>query len=208
MVFANESEGGDFEGKLKFTLEQKGLVSQFSRWLVDRLVKREMRILMLGLDNSGKTSILYRLKLGQPKRTVPTIGFNVETLEYKNIAFTVWDVGGQEKLRALWHHYFASAQALIFVVDSSDRARLTEAAAELHRLIKEEELHNSLLLVLANKQDLPNACNAAEISQLMKLYPPHISRSCYIQSCCATSGDGLHEGLDWLSSNMPDDRDK
>ena len=121
MVFANESEGGDFEGKLKFTLEQKGLVSQFSRWLVDRLVKREMRILMLGLDNSGKTSILYRLKLGQPKRTVPTIGFNVETLEYKNIAFTVWDVGGQEKLRALWHHYFASAQALIFVVDSSDR---------------------------------------------------------------------------------------
>ena len=76
---------------------------------------------MLGLDNSGKTSILYRLKLGQPKRTVPTIGFNVETLEYKNIAFTVWDVGGQEKLRALWRHYFASTQALIFVVDSSDR---------------------------------------------------------------------------------------
>jgi len=208
MIFAQPGDGGDFEGKLKFTLEQKGLVSQFSRWLVDRIVKREMRILMLGLDNSGKTSILYQLKLGQPKRTVPTIGFNVETLEYKNIAFTVWDVGGQEKLRTLWRHYFASTQALIFVVDSSDRARLEEAAEELHRLIKEEELHNSLLLVFANKQDLPGACNAAEISELMKLYPPYISRSCYIQSCCATSGAGLHEGLDWLSSNMPEDSGK
>ena len=113
-----------YEGKLKYSVGQAGLVSQFSRWIVDRLVKREMRILMLGLDNSGKTSILYRLKLGQPKRTVPTIGFNVETLEYKSIAFTVWDVGGQEKLRALWRHYFQTTQAVIFVVDSSDRARL------------------------------------------------------------------------------------
>ena len=200
MVFGDEN----YEGKLKYSLQQGGLVSQFSRWIVDRIVKREMRILMLGLDNSGKTSILYRLKLGQPKRTVPTIGFNVETLEYKNIAFTVWDVGGQEKLRALWRHYFASTQALIFVVDSSDRARLHEAAEELHRLIKEEELSNALLLVLANKQDLPGACNAAELAEEMHLYPPYISKSCYIQSCCATSGEGLHEGLDWLSSNMPD----
>ena len=131
---------------------------------------------------------------------MPTIGFNVETLEYKNIAFTVWDVGGQEKLRALWRHYFAATQALIFVVDSSDRARLQEAAEELHRLIHEEELKDALLLVFANKQDLPGACNAAEISEQMRLYPPHISKSCYIQSCCATTGDGLYEGLDWLSS--------
>lgn len=77
---------------------------------------QEMRILMLGLDNSGKTSILYRLKLGKPKKTIPTIGFNVETLEYKNIAFTVWDVGGQEKLRALWRHYYANTQARILVM--------------------------------------------------------------------------------------------
>ena len=77
---------------------------------------QEMRILMLGLDNSGKTSILYRLKLGKPKNTIPTIGFNVETLEYKNIAFTVWDVGGQEKLRALWRHYYANTQARILVM--------------------------------------------------------------------------------------------
>ena len=95
---------------------------------------------------------------------------------------------------------YPSPQALIFVVDSSDRARLQEAAEELHRLIHEEELKDALLLVFANKQDLPGACNAAEISEQMRLYPPHISKSCYIQSCCATTGDGLYEGLDWLSS--------
>ena len=76
MVFGDEN----YEGKLKYSLEQRGLVSQFSRWIVDRIVKREMRILMLGLDNSGKTSILYRLKLGKPKRTVPTGGGAVATI--------------------------------------------------------------------------------------------------------------------------------
>ena len=119
----------------------------------------------------------------------------------------MWDVGGQEKLRALWRHYFTNTQALIFVVDSSDRGRLQESADELHRLIKEEELSNALLLVLANKQDLPGACNAAEIAEEMKLYPPYINKSCYIQSCCAPTGDGLYEGLDWLSSNLPDSAD-
>ena len=75
--------------------------------LFDKLFsKKEMRILMLGLDAAGKTTILYRLKLGEVVQGVPTIGFNVETVEYKNIKFTVWDVGGQDKIRLLWRHYF------------------------------------------------------------------------------------------------------
>ena len=155
---------------------------------------------MLGLDAAGKTTLLYQLKLGEHTATVPTLGFNVETVSYRNIEFMVWDMGGQDKIRQLWSHYYEGTQALIFVVDSSDRARLQEAAEELHRLIHEEELKDALLLVFANKQDLPGACNAAEISEQMRLYPPHISKSCYIQSCCATTGDGLYEGLDWLSS--------
>ena len=125
----------------------------------------------------------------------------METLEYKSIAFTVWDVGGQEKLRSLWRHYYANTQALIFVVDSSDRARLSEAAEELHRLIKEAELQNALLLVFANKQDLPNAMNAAEITDKLGLHSLR-QRNWYIQSTCATTGDGLYEGLDWLSSSL------
>ncbi|CAK5120140.1 unnamed protein product [Meloidogyne enterolobii] len=82
--------------------------------------KRELRVLMLGLDAAGKTSILYKLKLGQSIKSLPTVGFNVETVTYKNIKFSVWDVGGQEKIRPLWRHYYVGTQALIFVVDSAD----------------------------------------------------------------------------------------
>ncbi|KAL5541449.1 hypothetical protein UlMin_009159 [Ulmus minor] len=88
--------------------------------LFNRLfAKKDMRILMVGLDAAGKTTILYKLKLGEIVTTIPTIGFNVETVEYKNISFTVWDVGGQDKIRPLWRHYFQNTQGLIFVVDST-----------------------------------------------------------------------------------------
>uniref|UniRef100_A0AAY4EW11 ADP-ribosylation factor n=1 Tax=Denticeps clupeoides TaxID=299321 RepID=A0AAY4EW11_9TELE len=92
--------------------------------------KKQMRILMVGLDAAGKTTILYKLKLGEIVTTIPTIGFNVETVEYKNICFTVWDVGGQDKIRPLWRHYFQNTQGLIFVVDSNDRERVAESAEE------------------------------------------------------------------------------
>merc|ERR1719363_23647 len=123
--------------------------------------KTELRILMVGLDAAGKTTILYKLHLGEVVTTIPTIGFNVETVEYKNINFTVWDVGGQDKIRKLWRHYYTNTQGLIFVVDSNDRERMDAARDELHRMLNEDELRDSVLLVFANKQDLPNAMNAA-----------------------------------------------
>merc|ERR1712100_372560 len=100
--------------------------------------KREMRILMVGLDAAGKTTILYKLKLGEIVTTIPTIGFNVETVEYKKINFTVWDVGGQDKIRPLWRHYYQNTQGLI--------------------------------LVVANKQDLPNAMSVSEITDKLGLH--------------------------------------
>ncbi|AWP19192.1 ADP-ribosylation factor 1 [Scophthalmus maximus] len=163
--------------------------------------KKEMRILMVGLDAAGKTTILYKLKLGEIVTTIPTIGFNVETVEYKNISFTVWDVGGQDKIRPLWRHYFQNTQGLIFVVDSNDRERISEAKDELMRMLAEDELRDAVLLVFANKQDLPNALNGAEITEKLQLHSLH-NRTWYIQSTCATSGDGLYEGLDWLSSQL------
>uniref|UniRef100_A0A3P9PL60 ADP-ribosylation factor-like protein 14 n=1 Tax=Poecilia reticulata TaxID=8081 RepID=A0A3P9PL60_POERE len=87
---------------------------------------KEMRILMLGLDAAGKTTILYKLKLGQSVTTIPTVGFNVETVTYKNVKFNVWDVGGQDKIRPLWRHYYTGTQGLIFVVDCADRDRIDE----------------------------------------------------------------------------------
>jgi hypothetical protein len=113
-------------------------------WISKLFGKKEMRILMVGLDAAGKTSILYKLKLGEIVTTIPTIGFNVETVEYKNISFTVWDVGGQDKIRPLWRHYYQNTQAIIFVVDSNDRDRITEAREELMKMLNEDEMRNAM----------------------------------------------------------------
>merc|ERR1711934_423158 len=163
--------------------------------------KKDCRILMVGLDAAGKTTILYKLKLGEIVTTIPTIGFNVETVEYKNISFTVWDVGGQDKIRPLWRHYYQNTQGLIFVIDSNDRDRIEDAREELTKMLNEEEMRDAVLLVFANKQDLPNAMPAAEITEKLGLHGMR-NRQWFIQSACATTGDGLYEGLDWLSRTL------
>ncbi|KAJ3437280.1 adp-ribosylation factor 6 [Anaeramoeba flamelloides] len=164
---------------------------------------KEMRLLMLGLDAAGKTTVLYKLKLGQSVTTIPTVGFNVETVQYKNVKFNVWDVGGQEKIRPLWRHYFTGTQGLIFVVDSNDRARIDEARNELHKIISDREMRESLLLVFANKQDLPNVMTPAEITERLELHKLR-DRNWFVQPTCAINGDGLFEGLTWLSTNIKD----
>merc|ERR1719262_886569 len=123
-----------------------------------------MRILMVGLDAAGKTTILYKLKLGEVVTTIPTIGFNVETVQYKNINFNVWDIGGQDKIRKLWRHYHHGTNGLIFVIDSADRDRVEDARLELMKMLDEEEMREVVLLVFANKQDLPHAMTATEMT--------------------------------------------
>ncbi|MCO5587122.1 hypothetical protein L7F22_041069 [Adiantum nelumboides] len=162
---------------------------------------REMRILMLGLDAAGKTTVLFKLKLGEVVTTIPTVGFNVETLLYKNVRLTVWDVGGQDKIRPLWRYYFHGSQGLIFVVDSIDSNRIAEVRDELYRLLNEDELRDAALLVLANKQDLPHAMSVAEMSEKLGLQSLR-QRKWHIQSTRAITGEGLYEGLDWLSANI------
>ncbi|KAH9245661.1 ADP-ribosylation factor [Batrachochytrium salamandrivorans] len=171
---------------------------------------------MVGLDAAGKTTILYKLKTGGAKLslTIPPllhiltsnpvtvqIGFNVETVEYKNISFTVWDVGGQDRDSSSMETLFQNTQGIIFVVDSNDRDRVGEARDELQRMLNEDELRDALLLVFANKQDLPNAMNAAEITEKLGLQSLR-QRNWWIQATCATSGDGLYEGLEWLSTSL------
>jgi len=173
----------------------------FASRLIARLFgPHEMRILMLGLDGAGKTTILYKLKLGELVTTVPTIGFNVETVAYKNISFTVWDVGGQAKIRALWKHYYQNTQALVYVVDSNDVERVNEAAEELHSMLQYDDLRDATVLILANKQDLPQAIGVADVLDRMRLQT--LKNQWYIQAACAASGEGLFEGLDWLAKNV------
>lgn len=139
------------------------------------------------------------MQLGENVTTIPTIGFNVETVEYRNVSFTVWDVGGQDRIRALWRHYYQGTNGLIFVVDSSDSSRFEEAAHELHRLMSEDEMRDAKVLVFANKQDLPNSVSASKLSDKLNLRSLR-HHNWYIQACCATSGEGIYEGLDWLVS--------
>jgi ADP-ribosylation factor protein 1 len=163
--------------------------------------KQEARILMVGLDAAGKTTILFKLKLGEVVTTIPTIGFNVETVEYKNLKFTLWDVGGQDKLRPLWRHYFQNTNGVIFVVDSNDRERVGQARDELHKMLSEDELRNAVLLVYANKQDLPNAMPTSEVQEKLGLNALR-QRTWFIQGCCATTANGLYEGLEWMAANI------
>ena len=172
--------------------------SRFWEWLF--VFKFEGRLLMLGLDASGKTTILYKLKLGEVVSTIPTIGFNVETLQVGKVKLTVWDVGGQEKIRTLWRHYYENVNGLVFVVDSTDRERLQEVRDELARLIDEASLQGAPLLVFANKQDLHNAISVSELTQELNLANIR-DRQWFIQSCSATSGYGLDEGITWFCEN-------
>uniref|UniRef100_A0A8C6I517 ADP-ribosylation factor 5 n=1 Tax=Mus spicilegus TaxID=10103 RepID=A0A8C6I517_MUSSI len=156
--------------------------------------KKQMRILM-GED------LFFTLFTQKKKKMVFPAGFNVETVEYKNICFTVWDVGGQDKIRPLWRHYFQNTQGLIFVVDSNDRERVQESADELQKMLQEDELRDAVLLVFANKQDMPNAMPVSELTD--KLGLQHLrSRTWYVQATCATQGTGLYDGLDWLSHEL------
>ena len=151
---------------------------------------------------AGKATILYKLKLGEVVTTIPTIGFNVEAIEYGNLTLTVWDIGGQDKIRPLWRHYYSDTQGVIFVVDSNDRDRLSQAKDELHGLLDQFELRDAVVLVsLPNKQDLPNAAPAAQLAEALQLSSLR-GRKWYIQARCATTGDGSYEGLDWLKEQL------
>ena len=169
----------------------------FTKIFVDLFGKKELRALMLGLDAAGKTTILYKLKLGEVVSSVPTIGFNVETVEFEKVKFTVWDVGGQDKIRQLWKHYYQNTQALIYVVDSSDKERIEIAREELQKMLSEDELKDAVLLVLANKQDMC-VMSVSEVAEKLGLHQLR-GREWNIQGTCAFTGAGLNEGFKWLS---------
>jgi len=173
----------------------------FSKKLNSVFGNKEMRVLMLGLDAAGKTTILYKLKLGQDVTTIPTVGFNVESVTFKKVKFNVWDVGGQDKIRPLWKHYFAGTQGLIFVIDSSDRERIEEARTELMRIITDKDMKDAVLLVFANKSDVPSAMDASEVTEKLGLHKL-TDHPWYMQASCAINGDGLLDGLTWLNTHI------
>ncbi|CAM9457947.1 unnamed protein product [Ectocarpus sp. 12 AP-2014] len=176
--------------------------------VVSRLVHilgtlKEKRLLLLGLDNAGKTSLLYNLHLNEVMDTVPTVGFNMEQVEYNNMVMTIWDVGGQAKLRSLWRYYFVDTDALIFMVDASDEARIEEARDEMFHVLRDPNMEGcQTVLIMLNKQDVPGAVGPGIVIDRMGLNTagdnPLRERNWYMQSCCALTGEGVFYGLDWL----------
>jgi len=169
----------------------------FSKIFSTLFGKNETRILVLGLDNAGKTTILYKLHLNDVVKTVPTIGFNMETVTCKNIKLQVWDLGGQTSIRPYWRSYYPNTSAVIYVVDSVDKERIATAKQELMLILEEEELKGVPVMILANKQDLTDAMSETEISENLGLTSIK-SRQWSIFKCSAYSGFGLNEGMEWL----------
>ncbi|GFR26290.1 ADP-ribosylation factor-like protein 1 [Trichonephila clavata] len=174
-----------------------GIMSFFKNLLGNK----EMRILILGLDGAGKTTILYRLQVGEVVTTIPTIGFNVEQVTYRNLRFSVWDLGGQTSIRPYWRCYYSNTDAIIYVVDSADRDRVGVSKHELVSMLKEEELKKAILVVLANKQDVEGALTVPEVHQALGLDALK-NRTFQIFKTSAIQGEGLDEAMEWLSNML------
>uniref|UniRef100_A0A8C5PUZ9 ADP-ribosylation factor-like protein 14 n=1 Tax=Leptobrachium leishanense TaxID=445787 RepID=A0A8C5PUZ9_9ANUR len=157
---------------------------------------KQARILILGLDAAGKSTVLYKFKFKDSFSTTPTIGFNVEMIHSeKHLQLTMWDVGGQQKMRAFWSHYFEDTDGLVYVVDSNNKEHLDESKKEFHSILQNDLIKNVPVVVLANKQDLPGALNAEEITRKFNMKKHCSDRDWYVQPCCAITGQGLAEGL-------------
>ena len=165
--------------------------------------EREMRILIVGLDNAGKTTILRKFNGEDTSTIAPTLGFNIKTLEFRGYKLNCWDVGGQKTIRSYWRNYFEQTDGIVWVVDSADKRRLQVCRDELHQLLGQEKLAGSSLLIFANKQDLAGAINSDGISQVLELGSDQFkSRHWQIHPCSAMTGDGLIEGMDWIVSDI------
>ncbi|XP_003476368.1 ADP-ribosylation factor-like protein 14 [Cavia porcellus] len=160
------------------------------------LKTKQAQILLLGLDSAGKSTLLYKLKLAKDVKTIPTIGFNVEMIQLEsNFSLTVWDVGGQEKMRTVWSYYCENTDGLVYVVDSADKQRLEASRKEFKHILKNEHIKHVPVVILANKQDMPGALTAEDITRMFKVKQLCSDRNWYVQPCCAITGDGLTEGF-------------
>lgn len=159
---------------------------------------KEAKILVLGLDNAGKTTILKFLSSEAPSVTEePTKGFNVKTVSKDGFKLNVWDIGGQSAIRKYWDNYYTGTDGLVFVVDSSDDNRLEETTSVFKILLAEPNLQKVPILVFANKQDINTALQPNEIMEKMELSNIN-DRQWTIQACIATKGDGIADGMKWL----------
>ncbi|MHA1798950.1 MAG: ADP-ribosylation factor family protein [Candidatus Helarchaeota archaeon] len=163
--------------------------------------KKDIKLVMIGLDNAGKTTILNYLKAGITTETIPTVGVNHETFKFKKLNFNCYDIGGQVSFREFWKEAAQDCNALIFVVDSSDKERLEEAKDELNEIISKHLGDKIPIMIFSNKIDLPNHATHSEIVKTFDL-PILQERNWHIQETSAKTGDGFLEGFIWLYQEL------
>lgn len=164
--------------------------------------REEIKILLTGLDGAGKTTILYKLKLGETvnRPTYPTIGYNVETIQINDISYITWEVSSRHKMSPLLRLCLDNTKAIVYVIDSNDQERLSEAAEEFRWIAQEDELRDVVILIFANKQDLPNAKSPMVISETLQLHK--LRQHSHIIPTVATTGEGLADGLGWIAEML------
>ncbi|XP_073972658.1 ADP-ribosylation factor related protein 1 [Rhodnius prolixus] len=180
------------------------LLSGFYKYIVQ---KNEYCVLILGLDNAGKTTYLEAAKTKiirnykgiNPNKITTTVGLNIGKIDVSGIRLNFWDLGGQEELQSLWDKYYAESHAIIYIVDSSDRDRIEESKETFDKMISSENLIGVPLLVLANKQDIADCMGVREVKPIFKKNGHLIGRrDCMVMPVSALNGDGVDEGIKWL----------
>jgi len=182
-----------------------GLLTKFLQRLKSSEV--EARIILLGLDNAGKSTILRKLVDQEIHSVTPTQGFNIKSVTTDGVKLNVWDIGGQKSIRPYWRNYFNSTDAIIYVIDAADRRRMEETGIELQQILDEESLAGVPLLIYANKQDLINALSQAEITAGLNLHAIR-DRQWQIIGCSAKHGENLKEGIEFIVNELQFDKKK
>ncbi|KAK8821066.1 hypothetical protein WA538_005698 [Blastocystis sp. DL] len=161
--------------------------------------EHEMRVLFLGLDNAGKTTIIHKLTNETTDNVSPTMGFSILSMDYQNFHLNIWDIGGQGSIRKFWSNYYEETDAVVWVIDSGDKDRMDMCKQQFKEVLFEEKLIGAAVLILCNKNDLNGALSPEEITQYLDIKGPEFeSRFWAVYSCSAITGDGLKEAFDWL----------
>ncbi|XP_071401561.1 ADP-ribosylation factor-like protein 3 [Centroberyx affinis] len=184
---------------------QKGLLS-----VVQKLKGgqgAELRILLLGLDNAGKTTLLKQLASEEVDTVTPTQGFNIKSITCHGMKLNVWDIGGQRNIRTFWNKYLENTDLLIYVIDSTDKKRFEETGVELSELVEAENLQGVPVLVFANKQDVATATPASTVAEGLNLHT-YRDRVWQIQACSAITGEGVQDGMNWICNNVLREKQK
>ncbi|XP_069016650.1 ADP-ribosylation factor-like protein 3 [Embiotoca jacksoni] len=177
----------------------QGLLSILRR--LKQSPEQEVHLLLLGLDNAGKTTLLKQLAAEDVNHITPTQGFNIKSVQSSGFKLNVWDIGGQRNIRPYWRNYFENIDVLIYVIDSSDRKRFEETGLELAELLEEEKLASVPLLIFANKQDLMTASPASELAESLSLHTIR-DRMWQVQACSAQTAEGVQDGMNWVCRNI------